>query len=362
MKSANRLFKYRNLPIMKWFWKYMFPGLYGLLIYSIIRIINDSLSHFRFWKRPWSVTAIEITFVLASGYILMYAFEKLFRHFDKTLQHNIRFKTILQELGWVVIITELVNNAIITPMVALTDDGLSWADFAQINIIPLLICLIYYAIVRSNKLLQAYVNNKLLLEKLTNDHLQTELKFLKAQYHPHFLFNALNTIYFQMDESVPEAKKSIDKLSELLRYQLYDQQQTVPISSELHYLQNFIELQKVRSSTKLQLQVHFDKSLNAGQVYPLLFLPLVENAFKYVGGDYHIFIEATKENEHICFVVKNSIPQTTGWMQENNYKMRNGIGLENLKRRLELLYPGKHFFSTEQKDNYFLAIMQLPVS
>ncbi len=70
---------------------------------------------------------------------------------------------------------------------------------------------------------------KLLVEKITNDQLETELKFLKAQYHPHFLFNALNTIYFQMDEDVGEAKKSVEKFSELLRYQLYDQRQTVPV-------------------------------------------------------------------------------------------------------------------------------------
>ena len=346
---------------MKRFWKYVFPPLFGLLIYATIRIINDSISHFKFWKRPWSVTAIEITFVLASGYIMMYAFEKLFKHYDKTLQHTIGYKTVLQELAWVVIITEVINNAVVTPMVALTDDGLSWGDVATINIIPLLMCLIYYAVVRSNKLLHAYVNNKLQLEKITNDHLQTELKFLKAQYHPHFLFNALNTVYFQMDDNVAEAKKSIEKFSELLRYQLYDQQQTVSVSRELHYLQNFIELQKVRSSDKLQLKVHFDSTLNGEQVYPLLFLPLVENAFKYAGGDYHITIEARKENEHIRFTVENSIPAQTEWIKETSSLPRNGIGLENLKRRLELLYPAKHSFTTVQKDTSFFAEIQLPL-
>jgi two-component system LytT family sensor kinase len=255
---------------MKRFWKYAFPGLFGLFIYANVRVINDTLSHFQFWRRHWMITAIELAFVVGAGYITLYAYQKLFQRFDKKLQHTIDIKTILQELAWVVLITALINNAVITPMVALTDDGLSWGDLANINIIPLLYCLVYYAVARSYKLLQAYVNNRLLLEKMTNDHLQTELKFLKAQYHPHFLFNALNTVYFQMDDNVTEAKKSIEKFSELLRYQLYDQQQTVPVSRELHYLQNYIELQKVRSSDKLQLQVHFDDKLNSEQVYPLL--------------------------------------------------------------------------------------------
>ena len=346
---------------MKRFWKYAFPGLFGLLIYIIIRVINDTVSHFRFWKRDWSINVIEVIFCVGTGYITLYAFDKLFQRFDKRLQHAFNIKTILQELVWVVVITEVINNAIVTPMAAFTDDGLSWGDFATINIIPLLFCLVYYTVVRSNKLLQAYVNNRLLLEKMTNDHLQTELKFLKAQYHPHFLFNALNTVYFQMDENVAEAKKSIEKFSELLRYQLYDQQHTVPVSRELHYLQNFIELQKVRSSDKLQLKVHFDDTLNDEQVYPLLFLPLVENAFKYVGGEYRITIEARKEDDHIHFAVENSVPVETAWIKENSSLPRNGIGLENLKRRLELLYPAKHTFTAIKKENSFFAAIQLQV-
>jgi Putative regulator of cell autolysis len=340
---------------MRIFWKYWFPGLFALLTYCTIRIINDTVSGFRIWKRDWLTNTIEISFCLLSGYVIMYAMGWLFRQFDKKLQHGINYKTVLYELLWVFVLTEIIVHIVITPIVALTDDGLSWGDFAIICIIPLLFNLIYYAVVRSNKLLQAYVNNKLQLEKLTNDHLQTELKFLKAQYHPHFLFNALNTVYFQMDDNVEAAKKSIEKFSELLRYQLYNQQQTVAISSELHYLQNFIELQKIRSSEKLQLQLHFDPSLNGQQVYPLLFLPLVENAFKYVGGAYHLFIEAKAAGDRVLFTVENSVPP-----RMMNPK-RKGIGLENLKRRLELLYPGKHELHIEQKENRFYAHIELIV-
>jgi two-component system LytT family sensor kinase len=130
----------------------------------------------------------------------------------------------------------------------------------------------------------------------------------------------------------------------------------------LHYLQNFIELQKVRSSDKLQLKVHFDDTLHDEQVYPLLFLPLVENAFKYAGGEYRINIEARKEDDHIRFAVENSIPEETAWIKENSSLPRNGIGLENLKRRLELLYPARHSFTTRQKDTTFFAEIQLQLS
>jgi LytS/YehU family sensor histidine kinase len=201
--------------------------------------------------------------------------------------------------------------------------------------------------------LKAYTDKKIQLEKITNDHLQTELKFLKAQYHPHFLFNALNTVYFQMDDDVQAAKKSIEKFSGLLRYQLYDQQQTVSLSQEIQYLTNFIELQQVRTSEKLQLKVNFDPGLNRQMVYPLLLLPLVENAFKYVGGSYKISIEARLNNNNLVFTVVNSVPLNIP------VKVNSGIGLENLRRRLELLYPEKSTLKTAMQTDEFWAELQI---
>lgn len=339
---------------MRFFWKYLFPGLYGLFIYIIVRILNDTVAEFNFWERPfWSTTFIEVVVITATSYLVLYLFRVLFRRFDKKMQQAINYKIILTELFWVFVITEVCNNALIAPMAALTDDGLGWGDVAIIFFIPLLFNFVLYALVRTRRLLNAYVDNKLQLEKISKDHLQTELKFLKAQYHPHFLFNALNTIYFQMDENVPAAKKSVEKFSELLRYQLYDQQQTVPVSQEIHYLKNFIELQQTRSSEKLQLQVYFDPSLNGQQVYPLLFLPLVENAFKYVGGKYQLKIEAGNDGNAIYFKVSNSIPQ------HPLPQKSGGIGLENLQRRLQLLYPGKHTFTAEKRENQFLTALTI---
>lgn len=152
------------------------------------------------------------------------------------------------------------------------------------------------------------------------------------------------------------AKRTVEKFSELLRYQLYDQQQTVAVSQELEYLQNFIELQKIRSSDRLQLQLHIDADLNGQQVYPLLFLPLVENAFKYVGGDYRIDISARAFGDHIEFSVMNSLPFVIPARADGN-----GIGLENLQRRLELLYPMQHLLATGKNNGIFSARLKIPV-
>lgn len=341
------------------FRRYYFPAIYGLITYFSIRLLLDTVTGMRFWERPWGLNLFEITCCIFFGYLLIGVHHFLYRYFDKHWADTVDYrKRVLRELGVITLMTILFQNMFILPLAAFTDDGAQWYDVADINLVPLLYSLIYYGISRSNTFLQAYVNNKTKLQEVMNDQLQAELKFLKSQLHPHFIFNALNTIYFQMDEDVNAAKKSVEQFSELLRYQLYDQQQTVSIRNEIQYLHSFINLQKVRASDKLVLNLHLDPDLYDQQVYPLLLFPLVENAFKYVGGEYWINIHASLEHNRIHFTVENAIPKITMSAKAG------GIGLENLKRRLELLYPGKHTFEISKTERTFkvaLSIQPEPV-
>jgi hypothetical protein len=336
--------------------KYIFPALYGLLVYFTVRLLHDTDIHQRFWERRFYINAVEMTCSAIVGYLSIYIFQRLFKYYDKRWPVQLSYWGMVRELMILVGVNLVLVNVIFVPMdMALHQDDwkawwIPWADVADINMIPTLYAIIYYGIARSSTWLKAYVNNKVQLEKVINDHLETELKFLKAQYHPHFLFNALNTIYFQMDEDIEGAKSSIEKFSELLRYQLYDQQQQVPVINEIEYLQSFIDLQKIRSTDKLQMNITFDKALNGQLVYPLLFLPLVENAFKFIGGDYKLIIDAQLLNNEIVFMVENSIPGFKPLVAKSS-----GIGLENLKRRLDLLYPGKYSLLTENGGNTFTA-------
>jgi two-component system LytT family sensor kinase len=339
---------------MKFFRKYIFPALYGLLVYFTIRLLHDLDIDSQFWKRDWALNIFEMSCSVLTGYAAIYLFEWLFRFYDRRWSLQLNYQGVVRELIILVLANLVLVNLIFTPMAAFTDDGLSWADVADLNMIPTLYAIIYYGITRSNTWLKAYVNNKLQLEKLTNDQLETELKFLKAQYHPHFLFNALNTIYFQMDEDVQGAKKSTELLSSLLRYQLYDQQQQVPVRQELEYLQNYIQLQKIRASKKMNLTVYFDEQLGDQQVYPLLLLPLVENAFKYAGGKYGIDITAKVSDNAFVFSVSNDVPAQM--ISPDNY---SGIGHENLKRRLHLLYPEKHRFVAGRQGDRYIAELEL---
>jgi len=339
---------------MKIFRKYIFPPLYGLLIYFTVRLLHDTDIGLRFWKRTWTQNVAEIILSLIVGYAGVYLFERLFKYYDQRWPLQFRYQNLVRELAIMVGLNLVLMNLIFTPWVIFINGRLYMDDLADICTIPSLYAIVYYGIARTRTYMIAYVDNRVLLEKVTTDHLQTELKFLKSQYHPHFLFNALNTIYFQMDDDLQGAKNSIEKFSELLRYQLYDQQQQVPVKSEMEYLQSFIDLQKIRSSDKLELKVNLDKNLDGQMVYPLLFLPLVENAFKFLGGDYKLSVSAEATDKEIIFKVANSVPEF-----ETPATRKGGIGLENLKRRLDLLYPGKHVFNTKKENNSFTAELTL---
>jgi hypothetical protein len=338
---------------MKFFWKYLFPPIYGLIFYTILRLVSDLTIQEKFWERRLRQNVAEVAIVILCSYGMVRVpvyFNGRFSQGNRRQQGN----AVFLEFGQVLLTAMVLATGASSIAHVLADDyPIGIDDLVIVNTLMSLFMLLHYAILRGNSFVQAYIEQKVLVEKIRNDQLLTELKFLKAQYHPHFLFNALNTIYFQMDENVSAAKLSVEKFSELLRYQLYDQQQTVPVSQEVHYLTNFIQLQQTRSSEKLKLTVHFDQHLDGQQVYPLLFLPLVENAFKYVGGDYHVSIYAGLQDSTIRLEVENGVPA------EIPLKKEKGIGLENLKRRLELLYPDKHTLTAQKKENTFVAVLTI---
>ncbi|HEU4551522.1 MAG TPA: histidine kinase [Chitinophaga sp.] len=337
----------------KW-WRLIFPVVYGLLIYTSIRLVNDVITGTRFWLRPWALNATEIAVVTVSSYVYLWGIHKLLEKNQRGFNAPMRYRSLIKEFAIVALYVELVSTIFITPMAALTDDGITWYDAVDIYLIPLLYLLLYYALIRGNASMRKSYEQQLQIEKISNQQLQTELRFLKAQYHPHFLFNALNTVYFQMDEDVSRAKQTIEELSELLRYQLYDQQQQVSIRQELQYLQSYIRLQKSRMNDHLDLRVAFDNALNGQQVYPLLLLPLVENAFKYTGGAYWISISARLEDGQLQFCVSNAKPDIIP-----ERKDRSGIGLENLRRRLALLYPNRHALNITDNGQSFTAQLNI---
>ncbi len=218
---------------------------------------------------------------------------------------------------------------------------------------PLFICIIY----AFKKHTLEEKNRQLLLmqqAELKHDKLNTELQSLRAQYHPHFLFNALNTVYFLIDPKNQKAREAVELLSEILRYQVKCGGDKVLLQDESEYVLKDIEMRKLRSSQQLKLILDIDKEWKDEYIYPLLFTPIIENAFKYVGGDYNINISLHRYDNSISFIVINSLPE-----DNIDEVSSTGTGLANLRRRLSILYPGKHSLICNKSENNYSATLKI---
>lgn len=341
---------------MQSFQSKVFPAIYGFIIYGTLRIVNDTMGKgFKFWERPILVNVIEFTCVILVGYIFTYIIKIQERKFFIKDASEITLQRFGKELLKVIGVALLVVNCTIIPMAAVTDDGLSLSDFVQINIIPTLYIVLYFSIRRGNFYIKEFISSKLKLQKIENDRLNSELEFLKEQFSPHFLFNGLNNIYFQMDHSVADAKKSVEKLSELLRYSLYqDQQKLVDVQEEIDFISLYADVHKIRKDDRLQVNTNY-KSVS-GRIYPHLLVPLVENAFKYVEGNEPIIeISARVNSDYLIFEVLNTKREI---QSKSDSK---GIGIKNLKRRLELLYPNDHELNVSEKNDKYFVTLKLPI-
>lgn len=193
--------------------------------------------------------------------------------------------------------------------------------------------------------------------QLKSEKLESELKFLKSQINPHFLFNSLNNIYTLTMLNPDAAGESVLKLSEMLRYLLYEcDAEKIALGRELSYLKNYIALFSLKDDEPLNIK--FDKTNVQEEVMiaPLLLIPFVENAFKHSQiedlENGWIHIKLSNDNQQIRFEVKNSLPQN-----EFAKDKVGGIGLNNVKRQLELIYPNKHTLSIDKNKTEFKVVL-----
>jgi LytS/YehU family sensor histidine kinase len=183
---------------------------------------------------------------------------------------------------------------------------------------------------------------------------EAELQLLKAQIHPHFLFNTLNNLYGLTLEKSEEAPQLVLRLSEMLDYILYRcNEKRVLLSEEIKNLKNYIEIEKVRYSKNLELKLNFPKETGKNKIAPLILLPFIENAFKHgasnFAGEATIVFSIVLNNNQLEISLKNS-------KNEKNHKnshSSSGIGLNNVKKRLEFLYPEKHILKIEDEADTF---------
>ncbi len=189
---------------------------------------------------------------------------------------------------------------------------------------------------------------------------EAELKLLKAQIHPHFLFNTLNNLYGLTLEKSEEAPRMVLQLSEILDYILYRcEARVVPLSEELDHLRNYISIEKVRYSEKLDLKISFPEKTSDFKIAPLLLLPIVENAFKHgvshFPGIAFVTITCKIEDQNLHFKIEN--PKNP--LAQNGVNEKAGIGLSNVQKRLEMIYPNKHMLQIFETDTTFSLLLTL---
>jgi LytS/YehU family sensor histidine kinase len=200
------------------------------------------------------------------------------------------------------------------------------------------------------------------LSLLEKEHAHSELKILKSQINPHFLFNSLNTLYSLVRKKADEAPDYILKLSEFLRYLLYETEvPAVPLEKELNSLRDYLALQKLRTGPLSSISMEMNGDPGGKFITPLLFLPLVENSFKHgikgeTGSSFiNIFIEI--EDHQIVFSIRNNI----GSIDPVSKTEKEGIGLVNLRKRLDLVYPEKYRLDIPEETGIFQVTLSIPL-
>jgi len=195
--------------------------------------------------------------------------------------------------------------------------------------------------------------------ELERQNVKSELALLKTQINPHFVFNILNTIYHLIDKNVAVAKSTLLGFSDILSHQLYDAtKDSVPLEKELVYIQNFIEIERIRSGDSLELKVALPKEVNGYVIAPMLMIPLIENAFKHgkKAKGYFVYIDLWIDHAELNLKLENSLQDTAKLTKKNP---NSGIGIHNVERRLELLYPNKYKLTVRRQSNCFITELTL---
>ncbi|MDO8369098.1 MAG: histidine kinase [Saprospiraceae bacterium] len=191
------------------------------------------------------------------------------------------------------------------------------------------------------------------------ERLQSELSFLRSQISPHFLFNILNSIVYLIRSKSSKAEPVTLQLSALMRYMLYESADAqIPLEKEIGHLKNYVELQRIRFEEDVEIRLDIEGQATAHIIEPMLMIPFVENAFKHGVGlvqSPEIEIRVKMTEKQLSFVARNKITADAA-EDKDSY---SGIGLQNVRRRLELLYPNAHKMETGEKDGWFEARLSI---
>jgi len=315
-------------------------------------------ANFKQWMLESMNFYLNVPFALAIGYTYLVAYSIFPMYFIQGRKR--RSLVLLSAFTLVAYILYMLNFLLRHGFPARFEDNdklMMW--YFTMNFIingPPVICVMFLAI----KMLKSWYEKMEEKRILANENTRAELQLLKAQVHPHFLFNTLNNIYsFALTRS-PEAGGMVLKLSDTLRYMINDcEADSVPLEKEIQVIQNYIGLEKVRYGNRLQLDVNVKGDYENRMIAPLLMIPFVENSFKHgasvMRGRQWISLELSVEDKWLYFNIGNSKPVKKPFYQNR----KEGIGLSNVQTRLRLLYPEKHQLTIESTDAAFFVHLKI---
>jgi len=357
-----------RLPVKGWFYRY-------------------KLYHIPFWFAYhltwWSITIgnpFAVVSNLASPYFIKFLFYVIFqalavyfnlyflipRYLEKSrFAAYIAFLTITINITAVLIVTgyyasSLLSGQTMEQLYDLKKNYFSY--FFLVNSLPSTVASTTLAM--SIKLAKNWLQTQRQQQLLEKEKLETELKFLKNQFNPHYLFNTINSIFFLIHKNPDRASASLAKFSELLRYQLYEcNDLQISLNKETGYLENFIELEKLRQNNNMEISVNLNHTGdNDAVIAPFILMTFVENAFKHVSKHTDkpnwIKIELFLRQQQLQLIVSNSAAPG----ERTAMPYYGGIGLENVQRRLDLIYPGKYQLDIENSGETFEARLVLQLT
>ncbi|MGI9158562.1 MAG: sensor histidine kinase [Saprospiraceae bacterium] len=202
-------------------------------------------------------------------------------------------------------------------------------------------------------------------QALLTQTMQSELRFLRSQINPHFLFNTLNNLYALTLKKSDKAPEIVLKLSEIMRYMLYEcNEKRVYLSKEIQYMQNYLDLERIRQPEGAEIRLVVEGRISEQRVAPLLFVPFLENAFKHglnnsLQGGGFVRVHLIVQDELLEISIENS---KTARMPRREHPRSGGIGLANVRQRLQLLYPNQHELEIVEEPDRFIVLLHLKMS
>jgi two-component system, LytTR family, sensor kinase len=336
----DRVFKYRFLHVL--FWLLVIPFWYYL----------------RYQDYATKQIALEITLVKVADLILLVYFVNYW--LIPRLLYRKKYVNFILIFLFAIILSGALKIFVMARIMHQPDPFSSWQSL-KLKLYENVISDFFLVTASAAfKLIFDYIKMQQRLVEVAKEKAETELSFLKSQINPHFLFNSLNSVYFLINKDNTEARQALHKFSDMLRYQLYEVQGTrIPIEKELSYLRDYVDLQKLRKDDNYSVEFNCSPEVKGFSIEPLLLIPFVENAFKHIshrtGERNFVKLDIGRANGHFNFSVENSRDA------ERTTEKHGGIGLNNVRRRLELLYPEKHELQINESDDSYKVNLALKI-